>query len=171
MNTEQDFDNAADQWLRQHRFTSDAQTLQRIALRVRENLEKLGGYVSISSYERGYLELVAERKIQPFRGTVSQHVAAESAPAIPQEIIDWIENPRVSSFEQRKRYSQDPQFKRYYDLYASLQLKAKVAAEQNEETLTVEEYNSMRAVDVARKYRASAAFKRGVDRLVAEGKI
>jgi hypothetical protein len=53
--TQHDFDNAAEQWMRQHRFTSDPQTLKRIGLRVQENLEKLGGYVSSSSYERAQI--------------------------------------------------------------------------------------------------------------------
>jgi hypothetical protein len=86
-------------------------------------------------------------------------------------VIDFIESPRVSAFEQRRRYSTDPQFKRYYDLYAARQLRAQVAAEENEENLTVEAYNAMPAIDIARKYRGSAAFKRGVDKLIKEGKI
>ena len=88
-----------------------------------------------------------------------------------KDVIDWIESPRVSSFEQRRRYASDPQFKKYYDLYLSTQLKAKVAAEQKEEELSVETYNSMSRIDVVKKYRSSAAFKRGVDKLIAERKI
>ena len=99
MNTQQDFDNAAEQWLRTHRYTADTQVLERIALRVRENLEQLGGYVSSSSFERAYLELVSEKAIQPFRGTVTEHAAAEVT-AIPQDAVDFIE--QASAVEQRK---------------------------------------------------------------------
>jgi hypothetical protein len=166
----QQFDEAFEQWLRNHRYTADAQTLVKIGQRVHENLEKLGGVVATASFERAYLELVAERKIQPFRGTVYDSVAAES-PAIPADIVAWIESPRISSFEQRRRYSTDPQFKKYYDLYATQQLKAKVAAEESEENLTLEQYNSMLARDIAQKYRSSASFRRGVDKLIAQGKI
>ena len=82
MSTSYEFDNAAEQWLRNHRFSSDPQALTKIAQRVRENLDKLGGYVSASSYERAYLELTASGAIKPFRGTVTEHVAAET-PADP----------------------------------------------------------------------------------------
>jgi hypothetical protein len=169
MNSQLDFDSAVEKWLLQYRYTGDSQVLAKIAQRVRALLEQNGGYVSAAHFERAYLGLVNEGIIRPFKDPLNTHTAA--APAIPPDVVAWIENPRVSSFEQRKRYSQDLVFKRYYDLYANQQLKAKVAAEENEESLTVEQYNSMRAVDVAKKYRASAAFKRGVDKLVAEGKI
>jgi hypothetical protein len=84
-------------------------------------------------------------------------------------VINFIEHG--SAFEQRRRYANDPMFKKQYDAYANAQLKAKVAAEENEETLTVAQYNSMAAIEVAKKYRSSPSFKRGVDKLVAEGKI
>jgi hypothetical protein len=169
-NSQEQFDHASEQWLLKHRYTSDSQTLTRIANRVRENLEKFGGYISTAHFERAYLELVNEKSIKPFRGSVTEHAAAES-PAIPADIVAFIESSTVSAFAQRRRYSQDPVFKKYYDQYATQQLKAQVAAEHSEETLTVEQYNSMRAIDVAKKYRSSAAFKRGVDKLVADGKI
>jgi hypothetical protein len=86
-------------------------------------------------------------------------------------VIAWIENPRVSSFEQRRRYATDPQFKKYYDLYLSTQLKAKVAAEERETALTAEQYYAMPRIEVVKKYRSSAGFRRAVDKLIAEGKI
>jgi hypothetical protein len=170
MNTPEQFDNAAEQWLRNHRFSSDPQALTKIAQRVRENLDKLGGYVSASSYERAYLELTASGAIKPFRGTVDEHVAAET-PAIPADIVSWIENPRVSAFEQRRRYSTDPQFKRYYDLYANQQLKQKIAQESSGSTLTVEEYRKLPAATVAKRYHSDRNFRAGVDALIAEGRI
>jgi hypothetical protein len=169
MYNEHEIDQTMQAWMQTKRFTANATTNAAIRERVLENLEQLGGYVSIASFERATLELVAEKVISPFRGSISELPSA--APAIPPDVIAWIESPRVSSFEQRRRYSTDKEFKRYYDLYANQQLKAKVAAEEKEETLTVEAYNSMPRIDVVKRYRSSASFKRGVDRLIAQGKI
>jgi hypothetical protein len=164
MYNEHEIDQTMQAWMQTKRFTANATTNAAIRERVLENLEQLGGYVSIASFERATLELVAENVISPFRGSISEQEAA--APLIPPDVIAWIENPRVSSFEQRRRYATDPQFKKYYDLYLSTQLKAKVAAEQKEEELSLETYNSMSRIDVVKKYRSSASFKRGVDRLI-----
>jgi hypothetical protein len=60
---------------------------------------------------------------------------------------------------------------KYYDLYLNTQLKAKVAAEESEASLTVEQYNVMPRIEVVKKYRSSAGFRRGVDKLIAEGRI
>jgi hypothetical protein len=120
-------------------------------------------------FERFYLQLLNNGKIQPFRGSINEQPPA--IPRIPQEIIDYITSPRISVFEQRKRYANDKEFKRYYDLYATAQLKAQVAAEEKEESLTVEQYNAMSRIEVVKKYRASAGFRRGVDALIAQGKI
>jgi hypothetical protein len=169
MYTKEQFDDAASQWLIKHRATEDPATLSQILTRTRENLDRLGGYPAPSSFERSYLELVSEGAIKPFRGSLLDKPAA--APEIPPEVIAWIENPRVSAFEQRRRYATDPQFKKYYDLYLNTQLKAKVAAEENETLLTVEQYNAMPRIEVVKKYRASAGFRRGVDALIAQGKI
>lgn len=168
-NEEQEIDNTMAQWMTSKRFSPDATTNAAIRQRVEENLEKLGGYPSIASFERAYLELLNEDAIQPFRGSIAEQPAA--APAIPPDVIAWIENPRVSSFEQRRRYATDPQFKKYYDLYLSTQLKAKVAAEERETALTAEQYYAMPRIEVVKKYRSSAGFRRAVDKLIAEGKI
>jgi hypothetical protein len=168
MNTQQDFDNAAEQWLRQHRFTSDPQTLNRIGLRVQENLEKLGGYVSSSSYERAYLELVAEKAIKPFRGTVSEH--ASVAPAVSPEIIEFIENPRTSAWEMSRRYNSDPTFRRQYDLYEKSK-KQRPEQQSGVVSLTAEEYHRIPAVTIAARYQRDRSFKLAVDKLIAEGKI
>jgi hypothetical protein len=168
MYTKEQFDDAASQWLVKHRATEDAATLSQILTRTRDNLDRLGGYPSPSALERSYLDLVSEGVIKPFRGSLMDKPAA--APEIPPDVIAWIENPRVSAFEQRRRYATDPQFKKYYDLYLNTQLKAKVAAEENETLLTVEQYNAMPRIEVVKKYRASAGFRRGVDGL-PKGKI
>jgi hypothetical protein len=165
--TEQ-FENAFEQWLRGHRYTNDAQTIVKIGQRVRENLERLGGIVAASSFERGYLELVAEKAIRPFRGTVTEHVAAKT-PAIPQDVIHFIEHG--SAFEQRRRYSNDPVFKKQYDAYANQQLKEKIAQESGANGLSVEEYSKLPAVVVAQRYRKEKVFRAQVDALIAQGKI
>jgi hypothetical protein len=169
MSTPEQIDNAFEQWLRNHRYTADAQTIVKIGQRVHENLERLGGIVAASSFERAYLELTASGAIRPFRGTVSEIAAAETPAGIPADVIHFIEHG--SAFQQRLKYSNDPVFKKQFDTYANQQLKARVAAEESEESLTVEQYNSMPAIDVARKYRSSAAFKRGVDNLVKRNLI
>jgi hypothetical protein len=169
MYNEHEIDQTMQAWMQTKRYTANVTTNSAIRERVLENLEKLGGYCSIASFERATLELVAEKVISPFRGSLNEQPAP--APLIPQDVIAWIENPRVSAFEQRSRYATDPQFKKFYDLYPNTQLKAKVAAEENEATLTVEAYNNMSRIDVVKKYRASAGFRRGVDALIAQGKI
>ena len=161
MNTERDFDNAAEQWLRTHRYTADTQVLERIALRVRENLEQLGGYVSSSSFERAYLELVSEKAIQPFRGTVTEHAAAEVT-AIPQDAVDFIE--QASAVEQRKRYASDSAFRRHYDAYTTNRRSSVI-------NLDVESYRKLPAAVVAQHYRTGREFRAGVDALIAQGKI
>jgi hypothetical protein len=168
-NNENEIDQAMQSWMTTKRFTAETATNVKIRQRVLENLEQLGGYVSIASFERAYLELLNEGEIQPFRGSITEQSAP--APLIPPDVIAWIENPRVSAFEQRRRYANDKEFKRYYDLYLSTQLKTKVAAEENETLLTVEQYNAMPRIEVVKKYRSSASFRRGVDKLIAQGKI
>jgi hypothetical protein len=168
INSEQEIDDVMSQWMQTKRFTANPKVNALIRQRVEQYLEN-GGFVAQAHFERAYLSLLNEDAIQPFRGSISEQPA--SAPLIPQDVIDWIESPRVSAFEQRRRYGTDPQFKKYYDLYLSTQLKAKVAAEENETLLTVDQYNAMPRIEVVKKYRSSAGFRRGVDKLIAQGKI
>jgi hypothetical protein len=169
MYNEQEIDQTMAQWMINERFTADPKTNALIRERVELLLENGGGYVSTSHFSRAYLELLNEDAIQPFRGSLSEQPAP--APLIPPDVIAFIESPRTAAFELRRRYGSDKEFKRFYDLYASQQLKAKVAAEESEATLTVEQYNAMPRIEVVKKYRSSASFKRGVDRLIAKGLI
>jgi hypothetical protein len=169
MYNEQEIDNTMSQWMMTKRFTPDAKTNAAIRLQVEENLEQLGGHPSIASFERAYLELLDEDKIQPFRGSAAEQPAA--APLIPPDVIAWIENPRVSAFEQRRRYATDLQFRKYYDLYANQQLKAKVAEETSRIALTADEYRSLPAATVIQRYRRDRGFKIAVDALIAKGLI
>lgn len=165
--TEQ-FENAFEQWLRGHRYTDDAQTIKKIGQRVHENLERLGGVVAVASFERAYLELVSEKAIKSFRGTVGEVVAAET-PTLPQDVIHFIEH--ASAFEQRRRYSQDAVFKKQYDTYANAQLKQQIAQESSGSTLSVEDYRKLPAATVAKRYHSDRIFRTAVDKLIAEGKI
>jgi hypothetical protein len=166
--TEQ-FENAFEQWLRNHRYTADQQTIVKIGQRVHENLEKLGGVVAAASFERAYLELVSSGSIRPFKGTVTDHVAAEAPAGIPQDVIHFIEHG--SAFEQRRRYSNDPVFKKQYDAYATQQLKEKIAAESGERPLSVEDYRKLPAAQVAQRYHKDRGFRAQVDALIAQGLI
>jgi hypothetical protein len=169
MYNEHEIDQTMQAWMQTKRFTANATVNAAIRERVLENLEQLGGVVAIASFERAYLELRTENAIPEFRGSIAEQPAP--APLIPKDVIAWIESPHVSAFEQRRRYATDLQFRKYYDLYLNTQLKAKVAAEENEATLTVEQYNNMSRIEVVKRYRASAGFRRGVDKLIAQGKI
>src|SRR5580692_9989877 len=100
MNTQEQFDTAAEQWLREYRYTGDPQVLAQISHRVRDLLDQNGGYISVAHFERAYLGLVNEGAIKPFRDPLNSQSAG--APAIPQDVIDFIEHG--SAFEQRRRY-------------------------------------------------------------------
>ncbi len=168
-NEELEIDNAQAEWMLHRRFSADATTNALIRGEVENYLEEAGGYPAPAHFERFYLRLLHDGKIQPFKGSLSEQTP--SAPLVPPEIVDWIESPRVSSFEQRRRYATDPQFKKYYDLYANQQLKAKVAEETSGVTLTVEEYRSLPAATVIQRYRREKGFKITVDALIAKGLI
>jgi hypothetical protein len=105
INYESEIDQTMQSWMLTKRFSADATTNAAIRLRVQENLEQLGGYPA--SWERAYLELLNEDVIQPFKGSLAEQPAP--APLIPPGVIAWIENLRVSAFEQRRRYATDPQ--------------------------------------------------------------
>jgi hypothetical protein len=166
MYNEQEIDNTMVQWMTSKRFTADATTNAAIRERVLENLEQLGGYVSIASWERAYLELLDEDVIQPFRGALSEHQAA--APAVSPDTITFIESPRTTASQLRHRYNTDQAFRQQYDLYEKTKGQTR---ESSGSTLTVEEYRNMRAADVVQRYRRDAGFKTGVDKLIAQGKI
>src|SRR5258708_34632122 len=96
---------------------------------------------------------------------------ADPGPLIPPDVIAWIENPRVSSFEQRRRYATDPVFKKYYDAYANQQLKAKIAQEGAVVSLTAEEYHRLPPATIVPRYRREPRFKSAADALIAHSLI
>jgi hypothetical protein len=163
---EKEVDFAQAQWMTSKRFTPDAKTNAAIRLRVEENLERLGGYPSIASFERAYLELLNQDEIQPFHGSIADQPAA--SPAVSADAIAFIESPRTTASQMRNRYKTDPIFRKEYDVYERTSGQTR---ESSGSTLTVEEYRTMRAADVVQRYRRDAGFRRGVDRLIAQGKI
>lgn len=166
--TEQEIDHAMSEWMQTKRFTEDATTNAAVRMRVQKNLEQLGGYVSISSFERAYLELLNEDEIQPIRGSIEEQPAA--APAIPPDVVAFIESPRTTASELRHRYRTDRTFRTQYDMYE----KAKSQTQEEKSTtasLTVEEYRRLPAAVVVQKYRQNNVFRTQVDALIAKGLI
>src|SRR5437899_2464725 len=137
MYSENDFDSAMLSWMTKHRFNPNPETNAKIMRRVRSyNFS----YASVSAFERAALELMNEGEIQPFRGNVFE----QSAPvdSVPQDVKDFIENPKTSAFELRRRYASDKIFRKQYDEYMGLKLKEKIAEEDGEE-LTPERFKAM----------------------------
>lgn len=163
---EHELDKLMEVFMLTHRFTSDPKVNALIRKRVESNLEEYGGYPSVTHFERAYLELCNEKAITPFRGTAAEH---QDTPAIPADVINFIE--RASAFELRRRYANDKDFRRQYDLYAADEIRKKAEREQNGFVLTVEEYKSLPAATIIRNYRSSPQWKRAIDDLVARGEI
>jgi hypothetical protein len=153
----------ASQWLVNHRATSDPRTLSLIVERAQQLVEDLGGYLSVAHFERGYLELLNEGAISKIDVGFAKQSAA---PAIPQEVIDFIESPRTSAWELQRRYNTDATFRSQYDLY---ERQRKV--QQANSTLSVEEYRRLPAATIAKKYRIDAGFRAAVDSLISRGLI
>jgi hypothetical protein len=164
--TEQEIDNTMAQWMTSKRFTPDTKTNAAIRQRVEENLEKLGGYPSMASFERAYLELLDEDVIQPFRGALSEH---QAAPAISPDTIAFIESPRTTASELRHRYNTDQTFRKQYDLYEKT--KGQSQGQQSVAPLSVEEYRRLPAAVVVQKYRQNGVFRAQVDSLIKRGLI
>jgi hypothetical protein len=158
----------AAQWMVHHRTTEDPKVLSQIVERAQENLDRLGGFIAPSSFERAYLELVAEKVIRPFRGSMMDKPAA--APSLPQDVIDYIESPRTSAWELDRHYRSDPTFRAQYDLWD----KTKGQNREPQSTgvsLTAEEYHRIPAATIAARYQRDRGFKLAVDKLIAEGRI
>src|SRR5258708_5024293 len=156
---------AASQWMVRHRATEDPAVIAKIVERAQENLERLGGFISPSSFERAYLELISEKAIAPFRGSLADKPTA--TPEIPPDVVTWIESPRTSASDLRHRYNSDPIFRKQYDAYE----KTKVG--QTQVTLSVEEYRKLPAAVVAQNYRRDhpQGFRVAVDKLISAGLI
>jgi hypothetical protein len=97
-----EIDRTMEAWMTSKRFTQDATANAAVRLRVLQNLEKLGGYPSIASWERAYLELRAENAIPEFRGSVSEHPA--EAPAVTLSAEEY---RRLSATVAKKNYRTD----------------------------------------------------------------
>jgi hypothetical protein len=166
---EKEVDIVQAQWMTSKRFTPDAKTNAAIRLRVEENLEQLGGYPSIASFERAYLELLDQEEIQPFHGSIADQPAA--APAISPDVIAFIESPRTTTSALRHRYGSDPTFRHQYDNYEKT--KGQNQQQPGGVSLTAEQYHALPAATIVQNYRTDhpRGFKAAVDKLIAEGKI
>ena len=165
---EKEIDNAQTEWMLNRRFTADAKTNALIRGEVEKYLEEAGGYPAPAHFERFYLQLLNDGKIQPFRGSLSEQPAA--VPAISPDVVAFIESPRTTASELRNRYRTDRTFRTQYDLYE----KAKSQTQEEKSTtasLTVEEYRRLPAAVVVQKYRQNAVFRTQVDALIAKGLI
>lgn len=142
-------ENAATQWLAKHRATDDPKVVSMIVNRAQEICAELGGYFSVAHCERAYLELVNEKKIQPFRGSVESKLEAESAP-IPKEVADYIE--RTGSRELARRYNSDAAFRAQYDRHEKLKASPQ-QVQAGEDSWTVEEYYKIPAREMQARLR------------------
>jgi hypothetical protein len=167
---EQEFDNTMAQWMTTKRFTSDASVNTKIRQRVLAYLQN-GGAISVTHFERAYLELLAQGEIPQFKQTVNAASAAAAAPVIPPEVAAYIENPRTSAFEMRKRYANDPVFRKQYDAYETAKLKDRVAQEEASMNVTPEDVRKMTAQETRQRYHRDSKFRALIDRWIAEGKV
>ena len=147
-------------WMASKRYTNDPAVLSKIVKRVEYLLETFGGYVSQSHFERAYLELCAEKEIQPFRTKFED----TQQPTVPPDVVAYIE--RTSAFELQRRYKSDREFARLYDLWQKNPKQAAVASGP----LSVEQYYAMPARELQVKLR-SPEFKLQVMQLIKAGKI
>lgn len=164
-----DIDQVMTTWMQTKRFTADVTTNAAIRQRVEENLERLGGYPSIASFERAYLELIDQDEIQPFRGSVAEHSTA--APSISPDTIVFIESPRTTASELRRKYNSDPTFRQRYDLY---ERRTKGQTQQpSVVSLTADDYHRLPAAQIVQSYRSDhpKGFRAAVDSLIKRGLI
>jgi hypothetical protein len=162
MYNEQDFDDKMAEWMLRHRYTDDSTTNAKIAARVRS----YGfSFISVSAFERAALELINEGEIEPFSGNVFEQPGP--ADPIPADVRAFIESPRTSAFELRKRYAADKNFRKFYDLHTDLKLKEQITQEDGEE-LTPESFRLMSTATARHRYKTDARFRATFDRLSAE---
>lgn len=116
------------------------------------------GVPSISAFEITLRLLVENGDFKP--------VAVE--PQIPAEIAEFIrkaEANQISTYELRKRYSQDRVFKHWYEVHLNLVEHVQPVA------LTAAEYRSMPTRVTQVRYQKDPAFKAAVQNLIDTGQI
>jgi hypothetical protein len=85
--------------------------------RTRERVkEQYGGTSSVSAFEITFRELVSSGRIAKLR------VVPENEPTIDEdaEFIAFIKNPRTASFELKRKYTTDAEFRSFYDRYTGM---------------------------------------------------
>jgi hypothetical protein len=167
-NTEE-IDNAQAQWMLNRRFTGDAKINALIRGEVENYLEEAGGYPAPAHFERFYLQLLNDGKIQPFRGSLADQPSA--APAVSQDTIAFIESPRTTASQLRNRYNTDPLFRKQYDAYEKS--KGQKQQQPTVVSLTAEQYHALPAATIVQNYRTDhpRGFKAAVDSLIKRGLI
>jgi hypothetical protein len=80
-------------------------------------------------------------------------------------VIAFIESPRTSASELRRRYYSDQAFRQQYDLYEKS--KGQRQEQQPVAALSVEEYRRLPAAVVVQKYKRNGIFRAQVDALIA----
>lgn len=147
------FDAVFERWARTKRYTPDVSVLASVRQRVEEILDAEGGYVSVSHFERAYLELLKAGEIPEFH-----------APAPVQQAAAPIDFTTMTIAEIRRKYANDANFRAQYDQSNGRGGGANVPR-------TAAEYNRLSTSETIRRYGSEPAFKAAIDQLVAEGKI
>jgi hypothetical protein len=168
-NYEQEIDNAQAEWLQNRRFTADATFNALIRREVENYLEEAGGYPAPGHFERFYLQLLHDGKIQPFRGFISEQAVA--APVISPDVIAFIESPLTTASQLRHRYNSDRTFRQQYDLYEKS--KGQNQQQLGGVPLTAEDYHRLPAAQIVQNYRSDhpRGFRAAVDSLIKRGLI
>ena len=97
-------------------------------------------------------------------------VGVKDEPQIPADILEFIqkaETGKVSTYELRRRYLSDRNFRNSYDQYTGLA----ALATAKPVALTAEEYKRIRSSVAQRRYRQDSAFRAAVDALHASGMV
>ena len=95
---------------------------------------------------------------------------SDETPKIPADVFTFIrdaENGKISTYELRRKYMSDRNFRNYYDQYTGL---AQLVTPQPIQ-LTADEYHRIPSRTAQARYQKDPAFKASVDKLIADGKI
>jgi hypothetical protein len=118
---------------------------------------KSGGHPSVSAFQIILGELIADGQVKP--------IALE--PQISHEIAEFIrkaEAGQIGTYELKRRYMSDRNFRDAYDQHAGLAVQPKVS-------LSAEEYRRIPVAQAQRRYRQDVGFKAAVDKLFASGQV
>ena len=115
------------------------------------------GFPSVSAFQIVLDELIKDGQLKP--------IAIESQ--IPDEIAEFIrkaEAGQISTYELKRRYMSDRNFRDAYDQHTGLAAPRSV-------TLTAAEYRSTPSAVLQKRYKQEPAFRQAVDALHASGQV